>query len=83
MYEIRMEVSTDAEYSRNDFNKIYAVYKEYLQKLELFKKKTETQKVDVYHIITEQQKPRATFLRIRKMVVMHQFFMILKKTNLL
>lgn len=47
-------LKSDAEYSRNDFNKIYAVYKEYLQKLELFKKKTETQKVDVYDLWMER-----------------------------
>ena len=47
-------LKSDAEYSRNDFNKIYAIYKEYLQKLELFKKKTETQKVDVYDLWMER-----------------------------
>lgn len=47
-------LKSDAEYSRNDFNKIYAIYREYLQKLELFKKKTETQKVDVYDLWMER-----------------------------
>jgi len=47
-------LKSDAEYSKHDFNKVYAIYKEYLQKLELFKKKSENQKVDIYDLWMER-----------------------------
>lgn len=47
-------LKSNAEYSKNDFNKIYTVYKEYLQKLKLFNEKTEAQKVDAYDLWMER-----------------------------
>ena len=47
-------LKSDVEYSKHDYNKIHAIYKEYLQKLELFKKKSENQKVDIYDLWMER-----------------------------
>lgn len=47
-------LKSDVEYSKHDYNKIHAIYKEYIQKLELFKKKSENQKVDIYDLWMER-----------------------------
>lgn len=47
-------LKSDAVYVKNDLNKIYAVYKEYLHNIENFMQKAKEQKVDIYDLWMER-----------------------------